>query len=338
VSHTLEARLVASSIAKSDLTEGCMIKVPLESLEANPFQPRRVIEEAALVELAESIKQNGLSSSINVSPLGDGRYRIIAGHRRTEAFKKLLEGAETDAEKAKWFEIPAIVTLAADERRLVVSALHENQKRTDLTAIEVARSYQGAIDAGLFGSVKELAASVQASATVVQRHLRLLKCEPFLQEAVEAGVNAEGPSGKEKTRRLDHMACLALQSLFERLKGESPQRAEKTVRQLMLRSLVENWPLRKLEDRLKGQAKGETSADAPPSDTAENSAESLVKRTARSWSLSLQGLRSASGRDSALREFQALLAEFERVSADATDGSPAFSPASPTASESNHVA
>jgi ParB family chromosome partitioning protein len=104
--------------------------VPLSLVSPNPFQPRRIFDEAELEELANSIKTKGVLQPILVRKLGDGGYELIAGERRWRAAK--LAGLK---------KVPAIVRPATDAEAMEM-ALIENLQRKDLNPMEAARAYQ----------------------------------------------------------------------------------------------------------------------------------------------------------------------------------------------------
>src|SRR5262245_23330776 len=64
---------------------GSITAIPLDQIEANPFQPRSTFEEQALNELAESIREQGIIQPITVRKLGYDKYQIISGERRFRA-------------------------------------------------------------------------------------------------------------------------------------------------------------------------------------------------------------------------------------------------------------
>src|SRR5713101_4697366 len=82
-------------------------RIALNLLDQNPHQPRAQMDEAALAELMASIRDHGLLQPITVRKVGN-RYQVIAGHRRLEAFRRLLADAVQDEAKAERFRtIPA---------------------------------------------------------------------------------------------------------------------------------------------------------------------------------------------------------------------------------------
>ena len=106
-----------------------IIKVNIDELRPNPYQPRKVFDEAALKELSESIKEHGVFQPIIIKKSIKG-YEIIAGERRVKASK--LAGLK---------EIPAIIRDFNDTQMMEI-ALLENLQRENLTAIEEAQAYQ----------------------------------------------------------------------------------------------------------------------------------------------------------------------------------------------------
>ncbi|MCH2161400.1 MAG: ParB/RepB/Spo0J family partition protein [Phycisphaerales bacterium] len=110
----------ADSQGESDLQQ-----VPVASIKTNPRQPRQKFEDAALVQLAESIRSSGLMQPIVVRPKGSG-FELVAGERRMRAFQQLKRDF-----------IPAIVR-GLDDREAAEWALIENLQREDLAPLERA--------------------------------------------------------------------------------------------------------------------------------------------------------------------------------------------------------
>lgn len=119
---TLEEKIVTET-PKDEIVE-----IRLDELRTNPYQPRKVFDDSALSELAESIKEHGVFQPIIVKKSIKG-YEIIAGERRTRASR--LAGKET---------IPAIIRDFNDNEMMEI-ALLENLQREDLNAIEEAQAY-----------------------------------------------------------------------------------------------------------------------------------------------------------------------------------------------------
>jgi ParB family chromosome partitioning protein len=151
----------------------------LSALAPNPDQPRRDFSEAALSELADSIRKKGVLQPVLVEAAQDGAYTIIAGERRVRAAR--MAGLE---------KIPVIVRQFNDREKLEI-ALIENIQREDLTPIEEAQAYRKLMEsAGL--SQEEVAAQVGKDRSTVANSLRLLKLDPGMQEAVDKGDMSPG--------------------------------------------------------------------------------------------------------------------------------------------------
>ncbi|HID29975.1 MAG TPA: ParB/RepB/Spo0J family partition protein [Desulfobacterales bacterium] len=103
---------------------------PVGSIEPNPYQPRREIDEAGLMELAESIRVKGVLQPLIVRKKKEGGYELIAGERRLRASKR----AGLDM-------VPVITREAGAEDRLEL-ALIENVQRQNLNPLEEATAYQ----------------------------------------------------------------------------------------------------------------------------------------------------------------------------------------------------
>src|SRR5690242_4029147 len=71
--------------SKNPIAANSISEIKLSEIEANPFQPRKEFDEAALDELAESIKLHGIIQPITVRKVGYGKYELVSGERRTRA-------------------------------------------------------------------------------------------------------------------------------------------------------------------------------------------------------------------------------------------------------------
>ena len=149
------------------------LEIPLEQIHANPYQPRKKFDEAALKELAESIKLHGVFTPVLVRESVQG-YTLIAGERRLRAAK--MAGRET---------IPAIV-MEFTEAEMMEIALLENIQREDLNPIEEAVAYSKLIE-NLHYTQKELAERVGKSREYCANMLRLLKLPLPVQNLVASG-------------------------------------------------------------------------------------------------------------------------------------------------------
>ena len=161
---------VSSSTADRGTT-AAQTRLPLAQIVANPQQPRRQFDAAAMDELVASVRERGLLQPILVRPLAGGRYEVVAGERRWRA-----------AQAAQLHEVPVVVRDLDDSAAFEI-ALIENIQRVDLNAIEEAEGFARLMRD--FGHTQEaLAKLVGKARSHVANLLRLLD----LPEAVRAMV------------------------------------------------------------------------------------------------------------------------------------------------------
>ena len=177
-------------------TEG-LASIPVADIEPLPGQPRSRFDEDALESLASSIASRGVIQPIIVSPLGGGRYRLVAGERRWRA-----------AQKARLHEIPALVR-ELDQREVMALALIENLQREDLNPVEEARAYQKlSDDEGM--TQAEIAKLVDKSRSHVANFQRLLALPDtilaFLAEGSLSMGHARALIGREEATELARKA------------------------------------------------------------------------------------------------------------------------------------
>ncbi len=155
--------------------------IPVDQIDANPFQPRSDFDAGELDSLAESIRVQGVLQPILVRlhPTAPERYQIVAGERRFRA-----------AMQAQLTEIPTILRDMDDSDAAVV-ALVENLQRQDLNAVEEAEGYQRLlVDFGL--THESLGYAVSKSRSHIGNTIRLLRLpEPVLRE-VRSGSLSSG--------------------------------------------------------------------------------------------------------------------------------------------------
>ena len=147
-------------------------EIPIDSIEVNPFQPRKDFDETALQELADSIKELGVIQAISVKELGGGKYQIISGERRLRASK--MAGLK---------KIPAYIRTDVTDQSMLEMALVENIQREDLNAIEVAQTYQQLIDECKM-TQEQLSTRVGKSRSAIANFLRLLNLPPKIQTGI----------------------------------------------------------------------------------------------------------------------------------------------------------
>ena len=146
--------------------------VSIDEIRPNPYQPRIDFDDETLMELSQSIRENGLIHPITVRQEKDG-YEIVAGERRYRAMKI-----------AGMIEIPVIV-IDADEVQMAEMALVENIQRENLSAIEEANAYvQIMKTTGI--SQSQLALKLGKSQSSIANKIRLLQLDEEVQQAVTA--------------------------------------------------------------------------------------------------------------------------------------------------------
>jgi ParB family chromosome partitioning protein len=216
--------------------------VPLSELEINPFQPRKHFDQAALEDLASTIREHGILTPVVVRRVPGG-FQIIAGERRIRA-----------ARLAGLTHVPTIVKEASDSQALQM-ALVENLQREDLNPLEAAEAYQRLVEE--FGlTQEELAGRVGRDRSSVANSLRLLRLPQQIRDDVAAGTLSEGHArallGLDKSA--DQLRARAIvisrgltvratEALVRRLRGAQPSRKPRTAVQ------DPNWVA--LEDQLR---------------------------------------------------------------------------------------
>jgi len=156
-----------------------IMRIPMDMIEPNPFQPRMSFGQEALEELAESIRTLGLIQPITVRRKSDGRYQIISGERRFRACQ--MAGMDM---------IPAYIRDTNDQGMLEM-AIVENIQRENLDPIEVAMSYQRLIDECSL-TQEQMAVRVGKKRASVTNYLRLLKLPAKIQHDLKVGLLSVG--------------------------------------------------------------------------------------------------------------------------------------------------
>ncbi len=193
-----------------------LVEVPIDQIEVNPNQPRKVFDFTALDELAASIKSSGVIQPIIVRRIG-GAYQLIAGERRWRA-----------ARQAGLDRIPAIVREATDAQSIEL-ALVENLLREDLNPIEAAQAYQKLL-AEFDWTQEELAQRIGKDRTSIANCLRLLRLPEEIQGDLRGGRLTMGHA----------RALLALSTVSEQLR-------------LRDEILANDWSVRATEDSIRAK-------------------------------------------------------------------------------------
>lgn len=153
--------------------------LPISQVESCAGQPRKHFDDAALADLADSIREHGIIQPLTVRKLASGYYQIIAGERRWRA-----------ARLAGLSDVPVVI-IEADDKKAMELALIENLQRADLNPIEEALGYQELM--GTYEMTQEQAAArVGKSRPAVANALRLLSLSPAVLELVKDGALSAG--------------------------------------------------------------------------------------------------------------------------------------------------
>lgn len=156
-----------------------VLRIPVNMIEPNPFQPRMSFDQDSLQELAASIRTFGLIQPITVRKKSADRYQIISGERRFKACQ--LAGMDM---------VPAYIRDANDQGMLEM-AIVENIQRENLDPIEVAMSYQRLIDECSL-TQEQMADRVGKKRASVTNYLRLLKLPAKVQHDLKVGLLSVG--------------------------------------------------------------------------------------------------------------------------------------------------
>src|SRR5882724_1995947 len=158
---------------------GSTQEIPIDSIDPNPYQTRRRINETALEELAESIRASGVVQPVVLRPGANGRYQLVAGERRWHASKRA--GKTT---------IPGVVRQISNEQAMEITII-ENLQREDLNPVEQARAFERL--SREFGMTQEqIAARTGKDRASIANFSRLLKLPEEVQNALEASTLSFG--------------------------------------------------------------------------------------------------------------------------------------------------
>lgn len=173
-----------------------IIEISLDEIRSNPYQPRKIFDEEALNELAESIKEHGIVQPIIVKKSIKG-YELVAGERRTKASR--IAGLKT---------IPAIIKNFNDQEMMEI-ALIENIQRENLNPIEEAMAYDNILKSSNM-TQDELAKKFGKSRSYITNILGLLKLPETTKKYVEENKltmsHARALSKLEDEEQIDRLA------------------------------------------------------------------------------------------------------------------------------------
>ena len=207
-----------------------ILRIPVDLIEPNPFQPRMTFDQEALRELADSIRTFGLIQPVTVRRQANGKYQIISGERRFRACR--LAGMDM---------IPAYIRDANDQGMLEM-AIVENIQRENLDPIEVAMSYQRLIEECSL-TQEQMAERVGKKRASVTNYLRLLRLPAKVQHDLKVGLLSVG-----------HAKVLL---------GVEDQTLQEQLCDLVIKNELS---VRQLEDRIRRLAKSPEDSEKEPQD------------------------------------------------------------------------
>ncbi len=158
---------------------GGALSLKIEEIEPNREQPRTEFDEEALLQLSESIRENGVLQPILVRPIFGGGYQIVAGERRYRA--SLMAGLT---------EIPAVVR-DLDDKKTMEIALIENLQRENLNPVEEAMGYKTLMETYDM-TQEEVSVAVGKSRPAIANALRILKLPEYVLALVSEGKLSAG--------------------------------------------------------------------------------------------------------------------------------------------------
>jgi len=148
-----------------------VVKLPMDKIQPNRYQPRTIFDSGKLAELAQTIESHGVIQPIVVREVEDGMFEIIAGERRYRAMQSL-----------NWTAAPAIIREMSEHETASI-ALIENLQREELTAIEEAHAYQSLLEMHRL-TQGALAEKLGKGQSTIANKLRLLKLPQEIQDAI----------------------------------------------------------------------------------------------------------------------------------------------------------
>ncbi|HSW68162.1 MAG TPA: ParB/RepB/Spo0J family partition protein [Bacteroidales bacterium] len=165
---------ITSRDISGDFVAGAIAEIPINLIEANPYQPRDSFEVESLKELTQSIREQGVIQPVSVRKMGYDKYQLISGERRLRA--SIMAGLE---------KIPAYLRVANDQQMLEL-ALVENLQREDLNPLAIGIGFQRLIEECNL-TQGQLSEKVGKNRSTIANYIRLLKLPAAIQVALRDG-------------------------------------------------------------------------------------------------------------------------------------------------------
>jgi len=228
--------ILETKIAK----ENKFSEILLRKISSNPFQPRKTFKKETIIELANSIKSQGIIQPITVRKINNNKYQLISGERRIKA-----------CEIAGIKEIPAYI-IKADEQKMLEMGLIENIQREDLNSIEIAVSYKRLIDECKI-SQEDLGVRIGKDRSTINNYLRLLKLPPYIQKGL---INEKISMGHARTlitiENLESKLIIYKKIISEKLSVRQVENLVKKINSVKLKitKKLKNNSIIKMESKL----------------------------------------------------------------------------------------
>ena len=175
-----------------------VLEINVANIVDNPFQPRLQIKNEELIELANSINENGLLQPIILNKLQKNKYELIAGHRRLEAHKLL---------KRKTIKSIIVMELSKDDpeyvHKMAINALIENIQRQDLDILETAISMQNLLNEKIFKTKDELAKATGKNNAYISKVLSILKLDDEIIKDLEINKSIKDIEALYELQKID---------------------------------------------------------------------------------------------------------------------------------------
>ncbi|MFA6979727.1 MAG: ParB/RepB/Spo0J family partition protein [Ignavibacteriaceae bacterium] len=161
------------SVARNDeIKSESLLRIKIEKISPNPFQPRMHFDQGALDELKASIFTNGLIQPITVRKIDNGKYQVVSGERRLRACKEI-----------GFIDIPAYIIEVLSDDIMLSMAIIENIQREKLNPIEVGLAFKRLMEECSL-TQEQIAERVGKDRTTVANSVRLLKLPQEIQQAL----------------------------------------------------------------------------------------------------------------------------------------------------------
>jgi ParB family chromosome partitioning protein len=156
-----------------------LVKLRVDKIKSNPYQPRTKVDEEKLAELSASIKEKGIIQPVVVRQVGE-EFELVAGERRLLAAKRL-----------GWEEVPAVIAGKLSKEDMLELSLIENLQREDLNPIDTAKGYKRLLEECLLTQA-EVAQKIGKDRSSVANTMRILGLPEEVQKLIGEGKLSEG--------------------------------------------------------------------------------------------------------------------------------------------------